>query len=331
MLYFLQHINSNATTMQNVNEQGRGSLMAVNDPLHINEGGLPLNAIEWLETHHRSKLPEREQMIRDIHFKQGSHIVDAGCGPGLWTPVLARAIGYQGQILGVDISPEALVTAHKRAQGKWYESIVKYKRSLLEQLPVAPSSLDLIFSANVSQYLPEPVSTFAAMGSYLVPGGRLVIKDIDFGTMRFHTIDPSLQARVYQARERWEGLRVDAGYPFEDSWVGSKLAGYMRLAGFEEVQEKSYRIVRHTPLSNDFRIYLQGIAEWFVCEGAPLLKPADRMRWLQHFEEGSSCTLDVDGFMYEETEYVVTGKWNKKHSTARHFDMYISILQEVLV
>jgi len=126
-------------------------------------------------------------------------------------------------------------------------------------------------------------------------------------------------------------LRVDDGYAFEDSWVGSKLAGYMRTAGFEEVHEQSYRIVRHATLSNDFRVYLQGIAEWFVCEGAPLLKPADRTRWLQLFEEGPSCVLDGNGFTYEETEYVVTGVWNKKHSTARHFDMHISILQEVLV
>ena len=302
--------------------------MAINDPLHINEGGLPLNAIEWLQTHHRSKTPERVQMIRDIHIKQSSYIVDAGCGPGLWTPLLARAIGYKGRILGIDVSPEALVTAYKRMHGKWYEPLVKYKHSLLEQLPVEHSSVDLIFSANVSQYLPEPVSTFAAMGHYLVPGGRLVIKDIDFGTMRFHTIDSALQARVYQARERWEGVRVDAGYTFEDSWVGSKLAGYLRAAGFEEVQEKSYRIVRHSPLSQDFRAYLQGIAEWFVCESAPFLKPEDRIRWLQLFEDGPSCALDDDWFAYEETEYVVTGVWNKKYSTAYHSDTFISMLQE---
>jgi len=88
--------------------------MAVNEPVHVNESGLPLNAIEWLEIHHRSKAPERQQMIRDIGFKRGSFVVDAGCGPGLWTPLLARAIGYQGRILGVDVSPEALVTAYKR-------------------------------------------------------------------------------------------------------------------------------------------------------------------------------------------------------------------------
>ncbi len=305
--------------------------MAVNDPLHVNEGGLPLNAIDWLETHHRCKSPERQQMIRDLDIKRGSYIVDAGCGPGLWTPLLARAIGYQGRILGVDVSPEALVTAYRRMRGKWFEQLVKYKRGLMEQLPVPYGSVDLIFSANVSQYLPEPGTTLAAMGRYLVPGGRLVIKDIDFGTMCFHTIDAGLQARVFQARKRWEQLRVDAGYAFEDSWVGSKLASYIRSAGFEEVQEKSYRIVRHFPLSQDFRFYLQGIAAWFVCEGAPSLDPEDRKRWLRCFEDGEECVLDEDTFASEETEYVVTGVWNKTQPTTHYFDRYLNTFEEVLV
>jgi ubiquinone/menaquinone biosynthesis C-methylase UbiE len=306
--------------------------MAVNDPIHVNESGLPLNAIEWLETHHRSKAPERVKMIRDIQFERNSYIVDAGCGPGLWTPLLARAIGYQGHILGVDISPEALVTAYKRMVGKRYEGMVQYKHCLLEQLPVPYSSVDLIFSANVSQYLPEPETTFAAMGRYLVSGGRLAIKDIDFGTMRFHNIDTGLQARVFQARERWEQLRVAAGYTFEDSWVGSKLASYLRTAGFEDVQERSYRIVRQYPLSQDFRFYLQGIAEWFVCEDAPLLNQEDRRKWLQYFVDGEHCALDKDSFTSEETEYVVTGVWNKAYPTSiRYFDMYFNTVKEVLI
>src|SRR5205823_4072190 len=100
---------------------------------------------------------------------------------------------------------------------------------------IEPGSADAIFSANVSQYLPEPIETFVAMGRYLGDGGRLVVKDIDFGTMRFYNIDAGLQARVFQAREHWEQRRVDEGFAFEDSWVGSKLAGYLRAAGYEEV------------------------------------------------------------------------------------------------
>jgi ubiquinone/menaquinone biosynthesis C-methylase UbiE len=284
--------------------------MAIENPVHVNEGGLPLNAIAWLETHHCSKLIEREQMIRDLHLKSGSRVVDAGCGPGLWTPILAQAIGPRGCIIGVDVSAEALVTARQRGQEAWYSEQVVYKQSSMEHLPVPPGSIHTIFSANVSQYLSEPVKTFAALGPYLAPGGQLAIKDIDFGTMRFYAIDPALQARVFQAREVWERQRVLDGYMYEDSWVGSKLASYLRAAGYEQVREKSYKIVRQAPLTPDIRAYLQGIAQWFVCEGAPFLAQTDVQAWLACFADGASCALDQETFRYEETEFMVTGVWS---------------------
>ena len=300
--------------------------MATNNYVHINECGLPLNAIEWLETHHNSKAVERRQMIRDLQLRAGSFVVDAGCGPGLWTPLLAEAIGPQGQIVGVDVSAEALVTAQRRSYGQWYRRQVQYKLAALEDLPVAPGSTDVIFSANVSQYLPEPVDTFAAMGPYLTNGGRLVIKDIDFGTMRFYNIDGGLQARVLRAREDWEQLRVDEGFAFEDSWVGSKLAGYLRAAGYEDVQERSYRIVRAYPLSREFRCYLQGIAEWFVCEEAPLLAGEDITSWLHCFLHESENVLDQESFVSEETEFIVSGVWNRRPSASvRFFDMQVAV------
>lgn len=293
--------------------------MAANNVVHVNECGLPLNAIEWLETHHRSKAREREQMIRDLQMKKGSFVVDAGCGPGLWTPLLARAIGSYGRILGVDISAECLVTAQRRSMGKPYRRQVQYKRAILEELPIRYGEADVIFSANVSQYLAEPVDTFAAMGPHLKQGGRLIIKDIDFGTMRFHNIDPGLQARVYQARERWEQVRVDNGFAFEDSWVGSKLAGYLREAGYEEVQEKSYKIIRTYPVPKDFRYYLQGIAEWFVCEGAPYLGGEDVTHWLQCFLHEYDNVFDKETFVSEEIEFVVSGVWNAPPPPQRYY------------
>lgn len=306
--------------------------MAVNSVIYMNECGLPLNSIEWLETHHRSKAPERAQMIRDLHLERGSRVVDAGCGPGLWTPMLARAIGPEGRITGVDVSIEALITAQQRSQNKWYAPQLQLRCGTLEQLPVQPGSAHMIFSANVSQYLPDPVSTFAAMGRHLAPGGRLVIKDIDFGTMRFSNIDAELQARVLGAREQWEQIRVEQDYTFEDSWVGAKLAGYLRAAGYEDVKEKSYRIVRRFPLSQDFHFYLQGIAEWFVCEGAPLLDEEDRKNWLECFFDEERCVLDQETFASEETEFVATGVWrHPQHTSLRYFDMHTQSLEAIAV
>ncbi|HZR43214.1 MAG TPA: methyltransferase domain-containing protein [Ktedonobacteraceae bacterium] len=302
--------------------------MAVNNVIHVNECGLPLNAIEWLVTHHESKAFEREQMVRDLQLERGSFVVDAGCGPGLWTPLLASAIGPEGRILGIDISPEALVTAQRRSSNTWYRHQVQYKRAALEQLPIEYGDADVIFSANVSQYLAEPTATFAAMGPYLKQGGRLIIKDIDFGTMRFYNIDPGLQARVFQARERWEQERVLHGYSFEDSWVGSKLAGYLRAAGYKDVQEHAYRIVRCYPLPKNYRVYLQGIAEWFICEGAPYLSREDVTNWLQCFFHDTKNVFDQEAFACEETEFVVSGVWDKEDMRTRYFDTHVEILQE---
>lgn len=301
--------------------------MAIENPVHGNECGLPLNAIEWLVTHHQSKLAEREAMIQDLHLASGSRMVDAGCGPGLWTPLLARAIGPRGHIMGVDLSAEALVTAQQRSQGKWYEHQVSYKQGSMDNLPVPYGSIHTIFSANVSQYLEEPVETFATMGRYLLPGGRLAIKDIDFGTMDFSAVDPGLQERVFQTRALWEKQRLLEGeYMFEDSWVGSKLAGYLREAGYEDVQEKKYRIVRQAPLDPACRAYLQGITDWFVCEGAPFLSSAEKKRWLGFFVDGETCLLDQETFVYEETEYMVTGAWPARCPRS-YFDMPVALLE----
>lgn len=289
--------------------------MAVDSVVYVNECGLPLNAIEWLVTHHQSKAQERSQMIRDLYLQRGSFVVDAGCGPGLWTPLLAQNIGPDGYVLGVDISTEALTIARKRSENTSYAHQVQYKRALLEQLPLEYSSADLIFSANVSQYLLNPVETFAMMGPYLKREGRLVVKDIDFGTMRFHTVDPGLQARVFQARKHWEQKRVEQNYAFEDSWVGSKLASYLRAAGYKDVQEKTYRIVRQHILPDDFRFYLRGITQWFVCEGAPYLDHEDVMSWLRCFHDEAATILDQEGFLYEETEFVVSGTWGASSHT----------------
>lgn len=295
--------------------------MAANNPVHVNECGLPLNAIEWLEKHHFSKTPEREQMIRDLNLAQGSLVVDAGCGPGLWMPLLAQAIGSQGKIIGVDISVESLVTAQRRSAGTWYHHQVDYKLAALEQLPLAKGSADNIFSANVSQYLPDPVGTFNSMGRYLKPGGRLIIKDIDFGTMRFHNIDADLHKRVFEAREQWEQQRVNEGYAFEDSWVGSKLAGYLEEAGFVDVEERTYHIIRHYPLPADFRFYLQGICEWFVSEDAPLLSIMDQERWLQYFLNEHQNIFDQPDFVSEEIEYIVSGIWKHPTPQISYIDM----------
>lgn len=283
--------------------------MAINSVIYANEFGLPLNAVDWLIRHHMSKSLERQRMIHNLGICKGSFVVDAGCGPGLWIPLLADAVGEEGSVLGVDLSSEALIVAQRRCAHLLNRFSVHYKIGSLEALPIAAGNADLIFSANVSQYLVDPVATFMAMGSCLKPGGRMVIKDIDYGTISFSGIDAALQQRVFWARRFWEQKRVNLGFPYEDSWVGPKLPVWMRAAGFADVHEEQYRIVRQFPLSDDFRFYLQGLSEWFVSEEIPYLSGEDITRWLDCFFDPEKGVLDNPDFACAETEVVVSGTW----------------------
>jgi hypothetical protein len=87
------------------------------------------------------------------------------------------------------------------------------------------------------------------------------------------------------------------------------LVAYLCAAGYKDVEERTYLIVRRCPLSDDARFYLRGIAEWFVCEGAPYLSREDVVLWLNTFDDTVSTVLDQEDFVSEETEYVVSGVW----------------------
>jgi hypothetical protein len=85
---------------------------------------------------------------------------------------------------------------------------------------------------------------------------------------------------VKEARQRWEQVRVEHGYRFEESWIGSKLGIYLKRASYQQVQVRRYHIRRSfSELDENLRAYLRGIGEWFMSESAPSLSHMDIACW----------------------------------------------------
>ena len=68
------------------------------------EKGLELTAVEWLLDHHKTKLQERRETVDNLNLKPGDVVLDLGCGPGLWTHLLAEKVKPNGRVVGLDFS-----------------------------------------------------------------------------------------------------------------------------------------------------------------------------------------------------------------------------------
>jgi SAM-dependent methyltransferase len=63
----------------------------------------------------------RQKAVRSLNLSPGSSVIDAGCGPGGSFPFLVEAVGPQGKVVGIEISPVHSELARKRiAANGWH-------------------------------------------------------------------------------------------------------------------------------------------------------------------------------------------------------------------
>ncbi|MEQ9353937.1 class I SAM-dependent methyltransferase [Coleofasciculus chthonoplastes] len=99
----------------------------------------------------------------------GKIILDAGCGTGYSSLVLAEA-NPGAQIIGVDLSEKSVAIAQQRLQVHGFEKAEFYPISI-EELPKLGKEFDYINCDEVLYLLPNPVSALQIMRSVLKPEG----------------------------------------------------------------------------------------------------------------------------------------------------------------
>jgi arsenite methyltransferase len=107
----------------------------------------------------------------------GERVIDVGSGGGLDSLVAARAVGGDGAVVGVDMTPAMLERARRNADAAGLDN-VEFRSGLAEQLPVPDGWADLVISNGVLNLVPDKVAAYEEIMRVLRPGGRIQIADV---------------------------------------------------------------------------------------------------------------------------------------------------------
>lgn len=168
----------------------------------------------------------RRRLVREaLGAQPGDRVLDVGCGPGFYCLEIAEEVGPDGHVLGVDAAASMLELARRRCEG--YDNI-SFKQGDVLSLPVEDESFDRALSVQVLEYVQPATAALAEMYRTLRPGGRVVIWDIDWETVSWHSSDPVLTERVLKA---WDRHLAHPSLP-------RSLAPRLAEAGFEDVDAR---------------------------------------------------------------------------------------------
>ena len=115
--------------------------------------------------------PAQQTLFRVADIKPGERVIEAACGSGLVTRVLAEAVGPAGYVLATDLSQNMvdLTARHSAGYGR-----VETARMSADGLAVEPRSFDAAVCALGLMYVPDPGQAAKSMAQAVRPGGRVV-------------------------------------------------------------------------------------------------------------------------------------------------------------
>ncbi len=100
---------------------------------------------------------------------EGETVLDVGCGTGNLTLAILKALGSNGRVIAVDISPRMIEVARAKVR----DARSTFHVADAESLPLADASCDRIVCFSVWPHFPDQDAVAHELGRVLRPGGHV--------------------------------------------------------------------------------------------------------------------------------------------------------------
>jgi SAM-dependent methyltransferase len=177
------------------------------------------------------RLADQAQTLTDLlhhdtHYPAGSRVLEAGCGIGAQTVILARN-SPNAHITSLDISEDSLCRAQENARQEGITNVT-FRQGDIFHLPFEPASFDHIFVCFVLEHLAEPKRALEQLRPLLKEGGTLTVIEGDHGSTFFHPES----ADANRAIDCLVELQKNAG---GNALIGRELFPLVAGAGYTDV------------------------------------------------------------------------------------------------
>ena len=115
--------------------------------------------------------PVYADAVARLGLRVGQAVQDAGCGTGRALVPMRDAVGRDGTVVGVDLTPEMLAAA--RDHGRL--TVAALLLADTRFLPLRDASVDAVLAAGLLPHLPDPAAGLAELARVTRPGGRLAV------------------------------------------------------------------------------------------------------------------------------------------------------------
>ena len=151
------------------------------------------------DTHHAI----RSQAVRELRLIPGETVLDVGCGTGLSFSLLSDAVGPEGQVIGIDQSPEMLTQARKLIELSGWTNVTTVNA------PAAVAEFREQADAALLHYTHDIMREPAALKNviaHLRPGARIVAVGIKWAPWWNPLVNLIVLRRAWRFTTTFEGL-----------------------------------------------------------------------------------------------------------------------------
>jgi SAM-dependent methyltransferase len=115
--------------------------------------------------------PVGAALLARAQYGAGETVVDVGCGGGATSLQIASAVGPDGSVVGIDISPDLTAKATQRAAAAKVSNV---RFQCADAATWRPERLlGRLFSRFGAMFFPDPAAAFTNLHQCLEPGGRI--------------------------------------------------------------------------------------------------------------------------------------------------------------